>query len=325
MGRYPEADLSRLTLIPVGERPTRVSVTDLGTPGDGAEAAALLDRLPRQLAAERLRAAVDAVVGARAAGRPVVLLVGAHVIKVGVSPWLVRWLERGVATHLALHGAGAIHDCELALFGGTSEDVDAHLRQGVFGMVRETGSFFFAAARAAAAAGEGLGEALGRKLVAERAPHAAHSLLAAAYAAGVPATVHVAIGTDTVHAHPEGDGAALGEATLRDFRILAHSLAGASGAVILNLGSAVILPEVFLKALTVAVNLGAALDGMTTVNLDQIQHYRPRVNLLERPARAGGGQGLDLTGHHEILLPILAEAVLARLPGRGTGFARTNP
>ena len=325
MGRYPEADLSRLSLISVGERPTRMTVADLGTPAAGAEAAAWLARLPRQLAAERLRAAVDAVVAARAAGRPVVVLAGAHVIKVGVSPWLVRWLERGVATHLALHGAGAIHDCELALFGGTSEDVEAHLHRGVFGMVRETGAFFFAAARAAAARREGLGEALGRALGEAQAPHAAHSLLAAAYRAGVPATVHVAFGTDTVHAHPEGDGAALGEATLRDFRILAHSLAQARGAVVLNLGSAVILPEVFLKALSVAVNLGAAADGMTAVNLDQIQHYRPRVNLLERPTQAAGGRGLDLTGHHEILVPLLAEAVLARLPAPGTGFARTNP
>jgi hypothetical protein len=135
----------------------------------------------------------------------------------------------------------------------------------------------------------------------------------------------VAFGTDTVHAHPEGDGAALGEATLRDFRILAHSLAEARGSVVLNLGSAVILPEVFLKALTVAVNLGAALEGLTTVNLDQIQHYRPRVNVLERPTRAAGGRGLELTGHHEILVPLLAEAVLARMPAPGTGFAMTNP
>lgn len=324
MGRYREADLGRLRLTTVGERPTRVSIDDLGVPADGQEAGALLERLPRQLAAQRLRAAVEAIAAARSAGRPVLVMAGAHVIKVGVSPWLVRWLERGVATHLALHGAGAIHDCELALYGGTSEDVEAHLQRGSFGLVQETGAFFFGAAREASAGAEGLGEALGRALLESGAPHASHSLLATAYRAGVPATVHVAVGTDTVHAHPEGDGAALGECTLRDFRILAGSLAEARGSVVLNLGSAVILPEVFLKALTVAVNLGASMEGMTTVDLDQIPHYRPRVNVLERPTRAAGARGLSLTGHHEILFPLLAEAVLARMPASGTRFASTN-
>jgi hypothetical protein len=267
---------------------------------------------------------IDAVVAARAAGRPVVLLVGAHVIKVGASPDLVRWLERGVATHLAMHGAGAVHDLEIALHGGTSEDVETQLHRGLFGLVRETGTFFFGAAREARSRGEGLGEALGRGLEEGRAPHAAHSLLAAAYRARVPATVHVAVGTDTVHAHPEADGAALGETTLRDFRILARSLAEARGAVVLNLGSAVILPEVFLKALAVAVNLGASLEDLTTVDLDQIQHYRPRVNVLERPTRARGARGLSLTGHHEIMIPIIAEAVLSHLAASGTAIAKTK-
>jgi hypothetical protein len=201
----------------------------------------------------------------------------------------------------------------VALFGTTSEDVEANLATGAFGMVRETPEFFHATAKSAQERGEGLGEALGRALVEAGAPHVGHSLLAAAWRAGVPATVHVALGTDTIHAHPAADGAALGETTLRDFRILAHTLLEARGATVLNLGSAVILPEVFLKALTVAVNLGASLEGLTTVNVDQIQHYRPRVNVLERPTRGAGGRGLSLTGHHEILLPLLAEAVLARL------------
>jgi hypothetical protein len=316
LGRYQEVDLSRLSLIAVKDRPTRVSVADFATVGSGEEATALIDRMPDQLGARSLRRVIDAVVTARAAGRPVVLLVGAHVIKVGVNPHLVAWLERGVATHLAVHGAGAVHDLELALFGNTSEDVEAHLQTGVFGLVEETGSFFFQAAMEAQGRGEGLGEALGRKLVETDAPHGGHSLLAAAFRASVPATVHVAVGTDTVHAHPSGDGAALGEATLRDFRILAHTLLETRGAVVLNLGSAVVLPEVFLKALTVAVNLGASLEDLTTVNLDQIQHYRPRVNVIERPTRARGATGLSLTGQHELLLPLLFEAVLARIPAR---------
>jgi hypothetical protein len=313
MGRHPEADPRRLRLIPVAERPTRVRVEDFGTVGDGREVSALLGRLPRQLGAERLREVVAAIVAARRAGRPVVVLAGAHVIKVGAAPWLVAWLERGVCTHLALHGAGAVHDLEIALFGSTSEDVEEHLHTGVFGLVRETGAFFARAARDAAARSEGLGEGLGRALLEADAPHMRSSLLAAACRVGVPVTVHVALGTDTVHAHPDADGASLGETTLRDFRILAGTLREARGAVVLNLGSAVLLPEVFLKALTVAVNLGASLEDLTTVNLDQIQHYRPRVNILERPTRAAGGRGISLTGHHEIVLPLLAEAVLATL------------
>jgi len=180
-------------------------------------------------------------------------------------------------------------------------------------MVRETPEFFHGAAADGRARGEGLGEALGRALAAAKAPHARHSLLAAGLAAGIPVTVHVALGTDTIHTHPAADGAALGETSLRDFRILAHTLLEARGATVLNLGSAVILPEVFLKALTASVNLGASLEGLTTVNLDQIQHYRPRVNVLERPTQGAGARGLALTGHHEILVPLLAQGILAGL------------
>jgi hypothetical protein len=238
-----------------------------------------------------------------------VLMLGAHVVKVGVQPYLVPLIERGIVRHVAFHGAGAIHDAEIALFGRTSEDVEANLASGAFGMVRETPEFFHAAAADGRARGEGLGEALGRAL--EGAPHAQHSLLAAGRRAGIPVTVHVALGTDTIHAHPAADGAALGETSLRDFRIFAHTLGEARGATVLNLGSAVILPEVFLKALTVAVNLGASLDDLTTVNLDQIQHYRPRVNVLERPTQGAGARGFALTGHHEILVPLLAQGILA--------------
>lgn len=316
MSRYPEVDLTRVTTLSVKERSTRVGLAQFGKPpGDVAAVARFVDGLPDLLGGRALRDVVAAVLASHRAKRPVVLLCGAHVIKVGVQPSLLPLISRGVVTHLGLHGAGAIHDVEVALFGTTSEDVEANLATGAFGMVRETPEFFHRVAAEARARGEGLGEALGRALVEEKAPHADLSLLAAAWRAGTPATVHVALGTDTIHAHPAANGADLGETTLRDFRILAHALLEAKGATVLNLGSAVILPEVFLKALTVAVNLGASLEGLTTVNVDQIQHYRPRVNVLERPTQGQGGRGLSLTGQHEILVPLLAQAVVAGLEG----------
>jgi len=242
-----------------------------------------------------------------------VVMCGGHVIKTGVSPCLVAWMEQGVITHLALNGSAALHDVEIARVGRTSEDVEANLQSGAFGMVDETGTFMNAVMAEGAKRGEGLGECWGRALEEEKAPHARASLLATAWRRSIPATVHVAVGTDTIHFHPACDGAALGETTLRDFRILAATLAEARGSVTLNLGSAVVMPEVFLKALTVARNLGAELADLTTVNLDQIQHYRPRVNVIERPTQGSGSRGYALTGHHEILLPLLTGAVLAEL------------
>ncbi|MBI5709182.1 MAG: hypothetical protein HZC42_02615 [Candidatus Eisenbacteria bacterium] len=317
MGRYREADLSRLTVGRVPSRPTRVSVADFARPLDPAAAAAVLDALPDQLAARALREVVARVVEARRTGRPVLAMCGGHVVKVGVPPCLIALMERGVVTHLAMNGAAAIHDVEIARIGRTSEDVEANLHAGSFGMVDETGDFMNGAMLEGARRGEGLGECWGRALAEEKPPHADVSLLASAHRLGIPATVHVAVGADTIHYHPRCDGAALGATTLRDFRILAAALAEARGAVALNLGSAVLLPEVFLKALAVARNLGADLSGLTTVNLDQIQHYRPRVNVVERPTRAPGARGYALTGHHEIMVPLLAAAVLARLAEAG--------
>jgi hypothetical protein len=313
MGRYREADFSRLQTGSVQDRPAKVSVAEFARPLDPRAAAAVVDSLPDVLGGRDLRAVVAAIVRARRGGRPVVAMCGAHVVKVGVSPCLVAWLEHGIITHLALNGAGAIHDVEVARHGRTSEDVEAHLHEGRFGMVDETGAFMHAAMAEAARRGEGLGEGYGRTLAAESPPHLGVSLLAAAYRLGVPATVHVAVGTDTIHFHPRCDGAALGETSLRDFRILCATLAEARDAVVLNLGSAVLLPEVFLKALTVARHLGASLAGLVTVNLDQIRHYRPSVNVVERPTRAPGARGYQLTGQHEILVPLLAGAVLAQL------------
>lgn len=314
MGRYPEADLSKLSIGSVATRATKVTVADFARPLDPAAAKAVLASLPDQLAAKALREVVARTAEAHLAGRPVVVMCGGHVIKVGVSPCLVRLLERGVVTHLAMNGAAAIHDVEIARVGRTSEDVETNLHEGRFGMVDETGDFMNAALAGIDARGEGLGECWGRAVEEERAPHRDVCLLAAAYRARVPATVHVAIGTDTIHHHPKCDGAALGAATLRDFRIFAATLAESRGAVVLNFGSAVLMPEVFLKALSVARNLGADLAGLTTVNFDQIQHYRPRLNVVERPTRGAGGRGYSITGHHEILMPLFAAALLAELP-----------
>jgi hypothetical protein len=313
MSRYREADLSRLTNASVADRPTRVSVADFARPLDPAAARAVLASLPDQLAARALREVVARVAAARREGRPVVVMCGGHVIKVGVTPCLIALLERGIVTHVAMNGAAAIHDVEIARSGRTSEDVEANLHQGRFGMVDETGDFMNAAMAAGARLGEGLGECWGRAVEEEAAPHRDVSLLAAAWRAKVPATVHVAIGTDTIHHHPRCDGAALGETTLRDFRIFAATLAEARGAVVLNIGSAVLMPEVFLKALAVARNLGASLEGLTTANFDQVQHYRPRMNVVERPTQAEGARGYSLTGHHEIMVPLFAGALLARI------------
>ena len=313
MGRHPEADLRRLAVGSVATRPTRVRVEDFARPLDPAAARALLESLPDQLAARALRETVARVVASHRRGRPVVAMCGGHVVKTGVSPCLITLIERGIVTHLALNGAAALHDVEIARSGRTSEDVEAHLHQGTFGMVDETGDFMNRAASEGVARAEGLGEAWGRALVEENSPHLGASLLAGAWRRGIPATVHVAIGTDTIHHHQRCDGAALGAGSLRDFRILAATLAEARGSTVLNLGSAVMLPEVFLKALAVARNLGADLSDLTTVNLDQIQHYRPRVNVIERPTRGPGSHGYALTGHHEIMIPLLAGAVLAAL------------
>jgi hypothetical protein len=264
MSRYREADLSRLAISSVADRPTKVTVADFAKPLDPRAAKAVLDALPDQLAARALREVVARTAAASRAGRPVVAMCGGHVVKAGVSPCLVALLDRAVVTHLAMNGAAAIHDVEIARVGRTSEDVEAHLHEGRFGMVDETGDFMNEAMRAGAARGEGLGECWGRAVEEEAAPHRDACLLAAAWRRKVPATVHVAIGTDTIHHHPRCDGAALGETTLRDFRIFAATLAEARGAVVLNFGSAVLMPEVFLKALSVARNLGADLAGLTS-------------------------------------------------------------
>jgi hypothetical protein len=305
---YHEADIGRVRTVPVGSRRNKVDPTLLATPpGDDRSFSAFLDSLPDVLATRDLRAVITGVADASRSGRAVVLLIGGHVIKVGLGPLLVDWLRRGVIAHLALNGAAAIHDFELAAFGGTSEDVESGLADGTFGMAEETGAEMNAAVAAAERAGQGMGEGLARALAARPGtPGGDASVLLAALRYDVPITVHAALGAEITHQHPTADGAALGSTSLRDFRRLAGSLPGLhQGGAVLNLGSAVVLPEVFLKALTVARNLGGGRPThFLAADFDMQRHYRPRLNVVQRPTRAGG-QGYLLTGHHELLLPLL--------------------
>jgi hypothetical protein len=305
----PELNLEQLTTHSLYDRPSKVGVVHLGRPvGPEATVAQLLEGLPNQLAGQSLRRWREAICAARQADRPVVAAVGGHVIKTGCGPYLIDWIQRGILTALCLNGAAAIHDVELALAGRTSEDVEARLPDGQFGMTRETAFFFAQAAEEAAKASSGLGAALGDLLRRQPCLHPEASLLRAAAEAGIPCTVHVAVGTDIVHMHPCASGAQIGEATLRDFRLACAIVADLAGGVWMNLGSAVVLPEVFLKAVSIARNLGFHLDGMTTVDLDMIQQYRTRVNVLQRHHC----QAIAVTGHHELILPLIHAAVVGR-------------
>ncbi len=304
-------DLAGVRTYPLADRKSKVTLGDFARPhAPGASFATFLDTLPRLLGAEALRQVVGEVQRARSAQKPVLWGLGAHVLKVGLSPLIVDLMERGFVTGIALNGAGIVHDFELAVAGQTSEEVEAGLGAGAFGMARETGEEVNRAITEGDRDGLGLGAALGRYLEAKRPPHLAVSLLAAARRLGVPATVHVAMGTDIVHMHPACDPAAVGRATHLDFRLFAAQVAAlGGGGVYLNVGSAVLLPEVFLKAVTLARNLGHDLSDFATANLDFIQSYRPNTNVVQRPTR-GVGRGYSLTGHHEILVPLLAAALV---------------
>lgn len=309
---YDEFDLSGVRRYPLASRASKVRREAFARPYvPGSGVGAWLSGLPNLLAAGEFSAVVAAITQARQRPAPVVWGLGAHVIKAGLSPVLVDLMERGFVSALALNGAGVIHDVEIALSGATSEDVDAALGPGTFGMADETGTGINAAIVRGVAGGAGLGRAVAEWLAAERPPHADVSLLCAAVRLGIPVTVHVAIGTDIVHMHPDASGAAIGQGSLKDFRHFAASVARLAQGVYLNCGSAVILPEVFLKAVAVARNHGHALDGLTTVDLDFRQHYRPLTNVVRRPT-AGIGRGIHLTGHHEIMIPLLAAALVER-------------
>jgi hypothetical protein len=316
--RYREADLTRVTTARIAGRRNKVDPQMLASPPDANRSfAAFLASLPDVLAARDLRVVVDAIVRAKEEHRGVILLLGGHVIKVGLGPLVKAWVDRGVVTHIALNGAAAIHDFELAAFGGTSEDVESGLADGSFGMAEETGAEMNAAIAAAARAGQGMGEGLARTLASRKQlPGSAASILLAAFQREVPVTVHPAIGAEIIHQHPSADGAAIGITGQQDFRRLAGSIPDLDhGGVALNWGSAVMMPEVFLKALTVARNLGNGRPThFTAADFDMQRHYRPRMNIVQRPTRAGGA-GYLLTGHHELLLPLLVWAVLEKLDG----------
>ena len=322
MSGYREPDLKGVRTVKFGDRPNKVDHTQLArTPGADRSFHAFLDSLPHLLAADHLRMVAAAIVSAHRAGRGVVVLVGGHVLKVGLGPLFSDWIRQGIITHVAMNGAAAIHDYELAAFGGTSEDVERGLRDGTFGMAEETGSAMNAAINAAHARGQGLGEGLAESLFARPdLPGRDASVLLACRDRNVPVTVHASIGAEIIHQHPMADGAALGQTSHRDFRRLAGSLPDLdSGGVVLNLGSAVVLPEVFLKALTIARNLGGGKPaGFLAADFDMIRQYRPRMNVVERPTR-DGGTGLMITGHHEVMLPLLVWAVADLSRESGTG------
>jgi hypothetical protein len=317
--RYREADLSRVTTVPVAGRRNKVDPHLLASPpGPDRSFAAFLASLPDVLAAQDLRQVIAAIVAAKRGGRGVILLLGGHVVKVGLGPLVNAWLEHGIVTHVALNGAAAIHDYELAAFGGTSEDVESGLVDGSFGMAEETGAEMNAAIASAARADQGMGEGLARALAVRKPlPGAQASILLAAFRHEVPVTVHAAIGAEIIHQHPSSDGAAVGATSHRDFRRLAASIPDLDhGGAVLNWGSAVLMPEVFLKALTIARNTGAGRPThFLAADFDMQRHYRPRVNVVQRPTRAGGS-GFLLTGHHELLLPLLVWGVLEKLGGK---------
>ena len=297
----------------ITSRKSLVSEAALGRPlRRGLTMARFFEGLPDFLAVRELRAATLAIAAARRGMRGVILGMGAHPIKVGLSPLIIDLMERGVITGVAMNGAGIVHDFELAYAGATSEDVGPGLRDGSFGMAEETGRFLNLAIREAASNNEGLGAGLGRTLSTERLKQRRLSILAAGHRLGVPVTVHVAIGTDIIHMHPEADGAAIGAATLRDFHRLAAQVAKLDNGVFLNLGSAVVIPEVFVKALNVARNLGNKVGHLTTIDMDFLRHYRPGVNILKRPTE-DDGRAIQLTGHHELMFPLLFSSVLEEL------------
>lgn len=312
----PEADLTRLRTVPIARRPNKVAAGEFAhPPAEDRSFRAFLQALPDILVARDFRRLVTAVVRASREKRGVVLMLGGHVVKTGLSPVLIDLMRRGIVTHLAMNGSAAIHDYEVARFGATSEDVATGLRDGTFGMADETGSglnqAFIAGRKDQMGMGEAVAVALSRE---DPLAHADLSLLLQAHRLGIPATVHAALGAEIVHQHPTADGAAIGETSLRDFRRLAASLPSLhEGGVVLNVGSAVIMPEVFLKALTIARNLNEGRPvGFTTCDLDMQRHYRPRVNVVQRPVLAGG-EGFEITGHHEIMVPLLAWAIIDAL------------
>jgi len=305
-------NLKRIRTVSLKKRKSKVEIDRFSRVFKGDSFSAFLDSLPDFLAVSDLRAVAETIAMARGDDRHVVIGMGAHPLKVGLSPVLIDLMESGIVTAIAMNGAGMIHDFELSLVGHTSEDVAEALCDGTFGMARETGRYLNRAINEGVARGCGIGEAVGEYILRSRTRFKDLSLLASARRLNIPATVHVAIGTDIIHMHPEADGGATGEGSLRDFRLFCSVIADLRGGVYINLGSAVIMPEVFLKAIALTRNLGYDVKDFTTVNMDFIQHYRVRENVLRRPV-ISGGRSYNLIGHHEIMLPLLAGAIKVRM------------
>jgi hypothetical protein len=300
---------------PLKQRVSKVSIRDLGAPWEpGRPMAAWLETLPSVLAARTLKEVVGHLVRSVISRRTVILAMGAHPIKVGLNPIIIEWMKKGILRGIAMNGAGIIHDAELAMAGHTSENVDRDLEEGAFGAAEETGRFLNEAIKDGAKRGWGLGRAVGAAISEAGFPYNHYSILGRAYELGILVTVHVAVGTDTIHFHPSADGGAIGKTSHMDFRLFARLVSELEGGIFINLGSAVVLPEVFLKALSLVRNLGYKVRELVTVNMDFAPHYRPLTNIVERPVRAGG-KGYNLIGHHEIMFPLLAACLAERLSG----------
>jgi len=306
-------DLTKIKTIPLNARKCKVSISDFAKPmKKGASFKDFYNSLPSILASNNLHSLVDAIVSAHKNKKTIIFMMGAHVIKCGMNPLLIDLMKRGVIKALALNGAGMIHDTEIALIGRTSEDVGEAILDGSFGMAKETAYFINEAINSGYRKGFGIGETLGEHITRKNLPCRRYSLLASAYEFGVPVTVHVAIGTDIIHQHPSANGAAIGEGSLLDFRNFIYNVSKLEGGIAVNFGSAVILPEVFLKAITVARNLGFKVNKFTTANFDMINQYRPHQNILSRPT-SSGGKSYNIIGHHEIMMPLLYRAIIEKI------------
>ena len=310
---FPPLDFSRIRTYPLRERPNKVHLDALARVwSKGGTLAQFLDSLPKILVGNDFRAIVEATATAVRNQRPVIVMMGAHPIKCGLNPILIDLMQRGIVNAVAFNGAGAIHDFELAMIGETSEDVQRGLDDGSFGMIDDTGKLMNAALSDGVQQGIGAGRALGEAIVKGQFKKRELSILHQGITSNTPVTVHIAIGTDIIHQHPSTSGSVLGEATYLDFQKFASIVATLEGGVLFNIGSAVVMPEVFLKALTIARNLGNTVDNFTTVNFDMIRHYRPTENVVKRPTHKGG-QGFYIVGHHELLVPLWAAGVIEQL------------
>lgn len=313
MPKWTPISLDEVKSYPLVKRPSKVKVDDFGDAWQpGGSINRWLESLPKILAGNDFIAIVDRFVRAAASNKTIILAMGAHAIKVGLNPIILDLLNRRILSSIAMNGAGIIHDAEVAMVGCTSEDVAEQIGTGKFGMAEETGKLLNSAISEGAKQGLGIGRSVGAMLIRENFPYNRYSLLARAFELDIPVTVHVAIGTDIIHFHPNVDGASIGKASHLDFRIFARLVSTLEEGVFINLGSAVILPEVFLKALTLVRNLGYQARDFTTVNMDFIRHYRPMTNVVHRPT-LDGGKGYNLVGHHEIMFPLLAAAVIEGL------------